>query len=163
MDAKEYSQLFSGLSDRLFRLAKSMLRNNDDAQDAVQNVHLKLWEKREMLNNVENKNTFALKTMRNLCIDNIRQKHYSDELKPEFEYDSPTPIQQTEIKDLTEFAKLLIEKLPEKQRSIIRLRDVEELELDEIAKIMNMTVNAVTVNLSRARTAVKTQLINELN
>jgi len=48
------------------------------------------------------------------------------------------------------------------QRSIMRMRDVEEMEISEIAYIMNLTENAVTVNLSRARTKVKTQILNEL-
>lgn len=162
MDASMFNSLFTALSGKLYRLAKSMLRHAEEAEDALQEVQLKLWEKHYELDAVENPEGFAMRTMRNLCLDKIRKVHDTSELNEELISKNKNPYEQTELNDLTDRIKGLIDRLPEMQRSIIRMRDVEEMEISEIAYIMNLTENAVTVNLSRARTKVKTQILNEL-
>ena len=162
MDASMFNSLFTALSGKLYRLAKSMLRHTEEAEDALQEVQLKLWEKHYELDTVENPEGFAMRTMRNLCLDKIRKVHDTSELNEELISKNKNPYEQTELNDLTDRIKGLIDRLPEMQRSIMRMRDVEEMEISEIAYIMNLTENAVTVNLSRARTKVKTQILNEL-
>ena len=162
MDASMFNSLFTALSGKLYRLAKSMLRHAEEAEDALQEVQLKLWEKHYELDAVENPEGFAMRTMRNLCLDKIRKVHDTSELNEELISKNKNPYEQTELNDLTDRIKGLIDRLPEMQRSIIRMRDVEEMEISEIAYIMNLTENAVTVNLSRARTKVKSQILNEL-
>lgn len=162
MDASMFNSLFTALSGKLYRLAKSMLRHAEEAEDALQEVQLKLWEKHYELDAIENPEGFAMRTMRNLCLDKIRKVHDTSELNEELISKNKNPYEQTELNDLTDRIKGLIDRLPEMQRSIIRMRDVEEMEISEIAYIMNLTENAVTVNLSRARTKVKTQILNEL-
>ena len=162
MDASMFNSLFTALSGKLYRLAKSMLRHTEEAEDALQEVQLKLWEKHYELDTVENPEGFAMRTMRNLCLDKIRKVHDTSELNEELISKNKNPYEQTELNDLTDRIKGLIDRLPEMQRSIIRMRDVEEMEISEIAYIMNLTENAVTVNLSRARTKVKSQILNEL-
>ena len=162
MDASMFNSLFTALSGKLYRLAKSMLRHAEEAEDALQEVQLKLWEKHYELDAVENPEGFAMRTMRNLCLDKIRKVHDTSELNEELISKNKNPYEQTELNDLTDRIKGLIDRLPEMQRSIMRMRDVEEMEISEIAYIMNLTENAVTVNLSRARTKVKTQILNEL-
>ncbi len=162
MDASMFNSLFTALSGKLYRLAKSMLRHTEEAEDALQEVQLKLWEKHYELDAIENPEGFAMRTMRNLCLDKIRKVHDTSELNEELISKNKNPYEQTELNDLTDRIKGLIDRLPEMQRSIMRMRDVEEMEISEIAYIMNLTENAVTVNLSRARTKVKTQILNEL-
>lgn len=162
MDASMFNSLFTALSGKLYRLAKSMLRHTEEAEDALQEVQLKLWEKHYELDAIENPEGFAMRTMRNLCLDKIRKVHDTSELNEELISKNKNPYEQTELNDLTDRIKGLIDRLPEMQRSIIRMRDVEEMEISEIAYIMKLTENAVTVNLSRARTKVKTQILNEL-
>ena len=162
MDASMFNSLFTALSGKLYRLAKSMLRHTEEAEDALQEVQLKLWEKHYELDAVENPEGFAMRTMRNLCLDKIRKVHDTSELNEELISKNKNPYEQTELNDLTDRIKGLIDRLPEMQRSIIRMRDVEEMEISEIAYIMKLTENAVTVNLSRARTKVKTEILNEL-
>ena len=162
MDASMFNSLFTALSGKLYRLAKSMLHHNEEAEDALQEVQLKLWEKHYELDAVENPEGFAMRTMRNLCLDKIRKVHDTSELNEELISKNKNPYEQTELNDLTDRIKGLIDRLPEMQRSIMRMRDVEEMEISEIAYIMNLTENAVTVNLSRARTKVKSQILNEL-
>ena len=162
MDASMFNSLFTALSGKLYRLAKSMLRHAEEAEDALQEVQLKLWEKHYELDAIENPEGFAMRTMRNLCLDKIRKVHDTSELNEELISKNKNPYEQTELNDLTDRIKGLIDRLPEMQRSIIRMRDGEEMEISEIAYIMKLTENAVTVNLSRARTKVKSQILNEL-
>ena len=161
MDSKQFNNQVVPLSDKFFRLAKSILRNAESAQDAVQDLIVKLWEKRNNLDEVENIQAFTMRSMRNLCLDLIRQKHDEVDLPPETEFREQNPHQQVEQKDMVVRIKALIDNLPELQRTIIRMRDVEGMELSEIAFITSLTENAVTVNLSRARQKIREKIINE--
>jgi len=163
MDPKQFNTQILSLSDRLFRLAKSILRNAEAAQDAVQDLNLKLWEKRSALDEIENMPAFTMKSMRNLCLDTIRQQREEDELPVEIEFTEPNPYQQTEQKDLVKRIRNMIDDLPELQRTVIRMRDVEGMELSEIADITSLSENAVTVNLSRARQKIREKIIYEQN
>ena len=161
MESTQFNQQILNHSDKLFRFAKSILRNEVAAQDAVQELAMKLWEKKSVLDDVENMQAFTMRSMRNLCLDIIRQKRDEDELQVEMEFDEPNPYQQTERKDLASKIRIMIDNLPELQRSIIRMRDVEGMEISEIAYITSLTDNAVSVNLSRARQKIRDQILNE--
>ena len=161
MDSSQFKLQILTMSDKLFRLAKSILRSDDDAKDALQELNLKLWEKKDQLDVVENFPAFVMRSMRNLCIDSIRVTKDKTEITPDLIYDEPSPHLQIENSDMVSRIRLMIDKLPELQRTIIRMRDVEEMEITEIAYITNLTTNAVTVNLSRARQKIREKIINE--
>jgi len=163
MDTLEFNNRIIILSDKLFRLAKSILQNEDAAWDAVQDLNLKLWEKRMQLIDIENIPAFAMRSMRNLCLDVLRQKRNTDLLGTDMEYQDLNPFQQTERNDLVKNIQLMIDRLPELQRTIMRMRDVEGMEICEISYITQITENAVSVNLSRARQKIREQLITEHN
>jgi RNA polymerase sigma-70 factor (ECF subfamily) len=161
MESIQFNQQILRYSDALFRLAKSILRNTEAAQDAVQELTVKLWERRNALDEVENIQAFTMRSMRNLCLDTIRKNRDEDELPEELEYEERNPYQQTEQKDLAIRIRSMIDRLPELQRTIIRMRDVEGLELAEIAFITSLNENAVSVNLSRARQKIRSQILKE--
>jgi len=161
MESTQFNNQILNHSDKLFRLAKSILRDGEAARDAVQELIMKLWEKRAQLNEVENIQAFTMRSMRNLCLDSIRRNRDEDELSPELEYIELNPFQQTEQKDLASRIRNMIDRLPELQRTIIRMRDVEEMELSEIAYVTSITENAVSANLSRARQKIRAQILNE--
>ncbi len=161
MDSKQFNNQVLTLSDKFFRLAKSILRNADFAQDAVQDLILKLWEKRNNLDEVDNIQAFSMRSMRNLCLDYIRQRHEELDLPPDIEFVELNPHQQVEQRDMVSRVKELIDSLPELQRTVIRLRDVEGMEISEIAHITELTENAVTVNLSRSRQKIRERILNE--
>lgn len=100
--------------------------------------------------------------MRNLCIDTIRRRHTCESLTAEIAFDSYTNCDQVEQTDMRMYVMQLINQLPEAQRKIMHMRDVEEIEIVEIAEVMNMTQNAVAENLSRARAKIRNQLLTEL-
>jgi len=120
MDAPQFNKQIISLRDQLFRLAKSILQNSDAAQDAVQDLNLKLWEKRNQLDQVENLPAFAMRSMRNLCLDVIRQNKEESEIPTEIMYDGPNPHQKIESNDMASRIIILIDKLPELQRTVIK-------------------------------------------
>ena len=160
MTTEAFNRIFLPVSDRLYRLAKSMLKEDERAKDAVQDIMIKLWEKRDSMNHIQNPVAFSLKMMRNHCLNNIRNYHKTEEITEEAEFTEPDFHDKLEQQDAIKIIIHTIEQLPELQRIVIHLRDVEGLEIKEIAHITSLSENAVTVNLSRARQQIRKKLIN---
>lgn len=160
MTATEFCNRVLPLKDKLYRLARRILINNQDAEDAVQEVFYKLWAKNEELATLKSMEAFAMTVTKNLCLDRVKSKGYhTAEMNVWHEADEESsPEMMTELKDEISEIQRIINRLPAQQRMIIHLRDVEGLEFDEIEDIMNMKTNAIRVSLSRARKAVREQL-----
>ena len=164
--SKEFIIQVSSFQDKIFRFALKMLNNNkDEAQDVVQDLLEKLWKMRNSLNRYKNLEALSIKMTKNLCLD--RLKHEKIKIQKAHEIaDTIDLLSDTNNYDetnLSEIIKLSINELPEKQRLIIHLRDVEGIELSEIADIMEIDINAVRMNLSRGRTTIKEKLIKTMN
>lgn len=160
MNAHQFQYMILSHSDKSYRMALSILKDKSIAKDALQELMMRLWEKRDHLDAIVNYKAFVLTSMRNLCLDMIRKSVHSEEICADVEYHAPNPYQQTEQTDMVNHIYKLIDTLPELQRTILRMKDVEEFDLKEIAQIMSMTENAVTVNLSRARKKMRDMIIN---
>jgi RNA polymerase sigma-70 factor (ECF subfamily) len=144
----------------LFYTALKWLQNEADAEDTVQEALLRLWKIRDQLDTVVNLRAFASQTTKNICIDRLRTaKEHTEAIDSYPGADHETPYSRTERNDMIAVIKRIIERLPELQRTIIQLRDIEGYELQEIADITGTLVGAVTVNLSRARKKVRETLI----
>lgn len=160
MKSKKFNIAVLPLQNKLFRFAISILKNTTNAEDALQEVLVKLWERRGELLKCSNVEAFAMRTMKNHCIDKLRKvKNISDINNVITHADNLTPERQAILKDTANMAYKLIEQLPPMQQIIIRLRDVEGYEFDEIAEIMEIQPNAIRTNLSRARQTVREQLL----
>lgn len=160
MNIRQFQYQILCLSDRSYRMALSILKDENSAKDALQELMMRLWEKRDQLDAITNHQAFVLTSMRNLCLDMIRKPMHTNEIPADTEYNAPNPHQQTEQIDMMNHISSMIDALPEMQRTILRMKDVEEMELEEIAQIMSMTENAVTVNLSRARKKLRDMIVS---
>jgi RNA polymerase sigma factor (sigma-70 family) len=160
MTAKEFCNRVLPLKDKLFRLSRRILNNAEDAEDAVQEVFYKLWAKNEELDSFKSLEAFALVVTKNFCLDRVKSKSYQkSELTAVNEpVEHLSPGQMAEQKNEVEEVHRIVGMLPEQQRMILHLRDIEGLEYDEIEQIMEMNATAVRVNLSRARKAIREQL-----
>ncbi len=159
MDLKQFEIEVLLLKDKIARLAFYLLGNNEEAEDATQEVFLKLWHIKDELEVVDNMQAFALRITRNLCLDKIRAQNRrlqkNEAIEESLKERADNPHEQTEIRDLLSVIKKQIAALPETQRTVITLRDIEGLEFDEIAEITGMNENAIKVNLSRARKKIR--------
>lgn len=146
--------------DMMFRFAKRMLKGVEDAEDVVQDAFLKLWLKRDELKSNGNMQALVMITTKNLCLDKLKAK-YRTFIKLEDDdilQDELNPAHHLEAKELQEKMDKVIDSLPEQQKMLIHLRDVEGLSNEEAAKIMNMNEGTVRANLSRARQKIRTIL-----
>jgi RNA polymerase sigma-70 factor (ECF subfamily) len=130
-----------------------MLRNREEAEDVVQEIVYRLWSKKSMLNELDSIKAFALKMTKNLCLDKIKgRKQVIGEIeKMNLRSDQSNPHEKAEVSDMIAIVKKIISTLPQQQQLVIHLRNIEELSLEEISTVTEMTVNHVRVTLSRAR------------
>ncbi|MFY9152434.1 MAG: sigma-70 family RNA polymerase sigma factor [Prolixibacteraceae bacterium] len=166
MLAKDFKTEVLPMSNKLLRFAQQILQNEEEAKDVLQDIFLKLWQKRDELGKVENLEAFTMRMMRNRCLDQIRARRtVSLEVvkKGKLPDEEKQETDQLEIADSVGLVKRIIGELPDIQRTIIHLRDVEQLEYEEIAEATQMNVNAIRVNLSRARKKVRDEILKIQN
>jgi len=152
------------VKQKLFRFAFSLLRNEDDAKDMVQDVFLKIWNKKENMHHYHNIEAWCMTMVKNQCLDKLRSKAYKSAkatVHYELKNEQHTPAQRLEVKDTLQKIDRFVSELPEKQRIIWVLRDKEGHSYQEISDIMNIDVNQVKVNIFRARKYLRQKLINE--
>lgn len=137
-----------------------MLGNAEDANDAVQEVMLKLWNKRNQLQNHPNVAGFVTLTARNYCLDLMKKQ------QPQFvtaetnnhstdHYNSQNEI---EWKELNTIIGQLLQEMPDKQREVLAMRDMDGLEFSEIAEATGLKIEYIRVLLSRARKQIGSKL-----
>ena len=149
------------LKDEMYRFAKKFLQSSDEAEDLVQDLLLKFWQKKEDLLQYENLKSYILKCVKNDCLN--RLKHHQVKINFAEVKLHTSEAFQMETNNLKDYILKYISELPEKQRLVIHLKDVEEHEVSEIAEILEMEENAVRVNLMRARQKVKIQITQLMN
>ncbi len=153
------------VKEKLYRFALKLVKSEPEAQDIVQEVLIKVWDKRNEMDEVENMEAWCMRVTRNLSLDKLKSKHASKTsgMEEDFEIsqgEKVTPYRSTEMKDIMENIGNLISSLPDKQKQVIQLRDVEGFSYKEIGDIMEIDMNQVKVNLFRARKAVRENLLN---
>lgn len=149
------------LKDRLFRLALRITLNRQEAEDAVQDTLLKMWARREEWNSVGSLEAMAVTICRNQALD-YTKKAGRGNMSIDVDRDSPVvandPSVQMEHKEGLNMARAVINGLPEVQRSIMVLREVEGLSFATIADELGMNESQVRVYLHRARQKIKKSL-----
>ncbi len=166
MDIQVFKMQVLPVREKVYRLSLKMLRNDADAEDTAQEVMLKLWTMRSQLIAYRNVEALAMQMGKNICINRLRaRKPCSDAAFDGLQAATPSPDRQLEEADSMETVARIIDRLPEMQRMVIRLRDVEGYQPAEIAEITGCEESAVRVNLSRARKKVKEEFfkINHFN
>ena len=150
------------LKDKLFRLALRITSNREEAEDIVQDTLIKLWNQRDEWSAIQNMETYSMTVCRNLALDSLNKRERQNISLDETVHDQPD-ISRTQDEALIRQQQMdsiqaIIQQLPEKQRTIILLRDIEEKSYQEIADIMGVSLSDVKVNLFRARQTVKTKI-----
>ena len=149
------------LSDRLYRLALRITMNKAEAEDVVQDTLLKVWECREDWNQINNLEAFAIATCRNRALDVVKRAGRDTENLDEMaHFSSQTPPEQLEAREEISLVRRLMDSLPEVQRTIMLLRDIEGKTYQEIAQTLDISETQVKVYLHRARTKIKEWITN---
>lgn len=151
------------LKDKLFRLALRITFDRAEAEDIVQETMIRVWNKRNEWNELDSVEAYCLTVARNLAIDRSEKKDSQTmELTIEAEQtpDASSPYDRLVNKERLKLVHRLVGELPEKQRLIMQLRDVEGKSYKEIAAALRLTEEQVKVNLFRARQKVKQKFID---
>jgi RNA polymerase sigma-70 factor (ECF subfamily) len=166
MLARDFKTDVLPISNKLLRFANQILQDEEEAKDVLQDVFLKLWQKREELQKVENLEAFAFRMTRNRCLDMIRSRRtisIESMKKVKFPEEESSDTDYLDLTNSVDQVKRIIAELPDLQRTIIHLRDIEQLEFEEIAEATQLNVNAIRVNLSRARKKVRDEILKIQN
>ena len=165
MKQSEFLKTVMPFKDKVFRVAKRLLVSTEEAEDATQELYFKLWRNKSKLKDYKSVEAFAMTMTKNYCFDRLKSKQASNLKLIHSNYqEKDTPLQRRmELNDSVSLVHKLIENLPEQQKLVIQLRDVEEYEFDEIAKMLDLQPTAVRVTLSRARKTIREQLTKQHN
>ncbi len=161
MDAAEFKKIFLPCHRRMYATAWRLTGNAQQAEDLVQDTLLKLWTKRDDLTIPDNAEAFSVTSLRNLFYDQQRKKHLQENDEEPQEYQLCTEHDQSDELELREQAvrvQQIIDNLPEKQRMVITMHDIDNLSYEEIKTLTGLNYTNIRVALSRARKAVREKL-----
>jgi len=153
------------LKNELYRLALRITLNPAEAEDIVQETMIKVWNRRDQWDEIESIEAFCLTICRNLALDKMHKMENQNQSLDEGVHDAPdrsfssNPEEQAMQQDRLALIRRLIDALPEKQRTVMQLRDFEGKSYKEIAGIMAISEEQVKINIFRARQAIRQKYI----
>ncbi len=165
MTREQFNKDILPLREKLYRYALSITLDTTQAEDVLQDVFIKLWTKRNQLDQVKNQEAWCIRMVRNQSLDRIRQrKRQPLELeKVQYATSHFATNDSLEHEDLLRQIRLVLEKLPEQQREIFRLRELMGYSNAEIEEILQLNHNQVKVSLFRARQIIRKKMNKIIN
>ncbi|MFI3286480.1 MAG: sigma-70 family RNA polymerase sigma factor [Rikenellaceae bacterium] len=160
MTTTEFDIYISEMQGRMLRFATTILHNKADAEDVVSQVCERLWRDRAKLEVKGSASAFAMTSVRNGCYDHhrYRQRHRHEEPSEVL----PSEIGREEQSDTVELVRISMQRLPERQREVLHLKDIEGYSTHEIAEIFEIEETNVRMILSRARGALRDIIIKTM-
>ncbi|WP_417214187.1 RNA polymerase sigma factor [Bizionia sp.] len=165
MTQTEFLNIVMPFKDKVFRLAKRLLVSREEAEDATQEIILKLWKNQEKMSDYKNIEAFSMTMTKNFCLDKLKSKQ-AQNLKivhSNYEDHNVSLQKEVEVNDSLDWVRKIMADLPEQQKMVVQLRDIEQYDYNEIAKMLDMNETAVRVALSRARKTIREKLTNTHN
>jgi RNA polymerase sigma-70 factor (ECF subfamily) len=163
MKQTEFLNVVMPFKDKLYRMAKRLLVSSEEAEDATQEILLKLWSKKKAMGSYKNVEAFAMTMTKNFCLDRLKSKQAGNLKLVHSNYsdDNSSLQKQVEARDSVNWVERIMEELPEQQKMVLQLRDVEQYDYDEIEALLDMKPTAIRVALSRARKTVREKLMQK--
>ncbi|MEH7250787.1 RNA polymerase sigma factor SigW [Neobacillus niacini] len=169
-DQDAFAEIVEIYSNSIYQLGYRMLGNRHEAEDIAQEAFIRAYVNIKSFNQDLKFSTWLFRIATNLCIDRIRKKkpdYYLDAevsgtegltMYSQLSSNSPLPETELESLELQDTVQKEILKLPEKYRSVIVLKYMEELSLNEISEILDMPLGTVKTRIHRGREALRQQL-----
>ena len=148
------------MSGKLYAVALSLTCDKQEAEDVVQDTYLRLWTRRDTLPDMDNAEAYCITLARHLCHDRLRNRHNTHEERPAggMQATAPTDIEtEVERRNDADIIKACMVRLPERQRAVVTMRDVEGLGYEEIGLATGLEQTNIRVALSRARKTLREQ------
>jgi len=161
MQVEEFNSLVKRMRDKMYRLALRVVKNEEEAHDVVQDSFIKVWNKREKLAEIENKDAYCMTIARNMGIDKLRgRKMTTTDIDEQYDLtaDIPDPERTLVAKQELSIVMKVVNSLPENHRTVIQLRDIEGYTYKEISTMTGYSIEKVKVYLHRARTKLRQKI-----
>lgn len=169
MTKEEFKSRVLPSKGKLFRLAVTMLNSRQEAEDTIQDAYLKLWNMRDELSKYNSIEALAVTMTKNLCLDKLRSYRNRKQNDSGLEYvqvstnERHDPSATVELSENMKDIHSIIQQLPDQQKLVIHLRDIEQYSYEEIAEMTGLKVNNIRVALSRARKNVREEYLKKQN
>jgi len=158
-DAKAFRHLFLACYDHIYSTSLLYTKVHELAEDIVQQVFLKVWEKRDMLGTIENFDAWLFIIARNEVINTLRKqsthRSYMHHIRDLFGGEEDSPEDQLIIKQSRAIIQLAVKNLPPQQQQAWRLSRDKGLSYEEIAADMAISVNTVKGHISTALRSIR--------
>ncbi len=163
MSIEVFQERILPMKDKLFRFAFRLLQDMPEAEDVIQDVMAGVWVRREEWGQWKSLEAYCMAATRNQCIDRIRKRRYQREKEKSFPAAAAVqdPLEKMMSKEMTGRIRQIMAALPENQQLVMHLREVEGFSYNEIAEVLDISLDQVKVNLFRGRHAVKTSIIKQ--
>lgn len=164
MELNEFINTVTKVRNRMLQQALTYLKDTEDAEDVVQEALAKLWQMRQRVDNAEKMAHLASVIVKNTSLNTIRnRKKRETHPEPPFErgrwmVSDDSPQRQLEYKEMRQRLQQAIIQLPDKQRAVMRMRNVEQLSYTEIAQVLGTTESSVRAMICKARTTLMKQM-----
>ncbi|MDO5571786.1 MAG: sigma-70 family RNA polymerase sigma factor [Bacteroidales bacterium] len=160
MDKIAFKNTFLPLGEKLYIIAFKLIGNAMEAEDMVQETYLKLWNKRDELDDLNSPIAFAVTVIKNLCLDYLNSNKFKlqanqVEIEKCEDFDNEIDFEKRES---LKIVYSIINHLPPPQKEVILLRHIKGLSIEEIEKVTGYSSVNIRVLLSRARKKMKEQL-----
>lgn len=157
MTPEDFNHIIIPMRDELKGLARKLTGDDYSAEDLVQEVMLKLWSMRSILDRYDNKKALAMTMLRNKFNDQWR--HRQLENRTIMTNGITDDWHRTEAKDEADLIRIIVEHLPELQRQIFKMKEIDGYDNSEIMQITGCTAESLRQNLSRARRRIREDFI----
>jgi RNA polymerase sigma factor (sigma-70 family) len=157
MTRDSFNDIVHKLSRNLYIQAYRILRSQEEAEDAVQEVFIKLWNMGQKLDTYTSVEALAVTVTRNYCIDRIRRKKnfIEEEITNQHLPLDDSPSELLENRESASIISKIIDNLPDIYKTLIVLKEIDGLNYDEIAQKTQQNINTLRVTLSRARKMIR--------
>lgn len=162
MELNEFINTVTAVRSQMVQQAQTYLKDTDDAEDVVQEALAKLWQMRQRIDDAEKMVHLASVIVKNTSLNAIRNRKETHPIPPcegrSMLASSDSPQRQLELKETRERLQQAITQLPDKQRAVMRMRNVEQLSYTEIAQVLGTTESSVRAMICKARTTLMRHL-----
>lgn len=157
MDVVTFKEIFLPMNRLMYAEALRLLRDKADAEDAVQDTYVRLWEHREKLAGIDNRRAYAMTILRNRCLTLHGVNSHGACSEVANIASSPPPSEEIESRDRLRKALEIINLLPDNQRRVVLLHDIDGRSNEEIATQTGLAADNIRQLLSRARKAIRSR------
>ena len=156
----DFRNIWMPLAERFYRAAYYMLESQQDAEDAVQELYLRIWKSHANLTDLKSPAAYGMSLLKNICIDRIRRREIrkTEPLEAGVPQADAPPEKRLAARDILKKVMEEIDRLPQTQARVMKMMVIEDLDYKEISERTSLSQVHVRVLISTARKTLKQKL-----